>query len=200
MAEKKIKTQTEVKQVKQAKPSKVKAPKNDNLMRSPKLEKLVLNCGGVEDKLVRSVKLLQLLTGKKIREVASVKRIPTFGVRPGLKTGCMVTMRGPEAEKLLKRLFGAVGNKIRKKKIAHNHFSFGIKEYLEIPDMEYQRDIGLIGLDVTAVFKRAGKRVKERKIKTGKYPKSQDVTPDDIASYLTKMGITVDDGGKNDSK
>jgi large subunit ribosomal protein L5 len=187
----KIKKQTEAKN---------SAPKADNVMKIPRLEKLVLNCGGVEDKLNRSVKLLQVLTNRKIKEIASVKRIPTFGVRPGLKTGCMVTLRGVEAEKLLKRLFGAVGNKIRKKKLAHNHFSFGIKEYLEIPDMEYQRDIGIIGLDVTAVFKRAGKRVKERKIKTGKYPKSQDVTPEDIASYLTKMGISVEEGGRNDSK
>ena len=100
----------------------------------------------------------------------------------------------------MKRLFGAVGNKIRKKKIASNHFSFGIKEYLEIPDMEYQRDIGVIGFDVTAVFKRPGKRVKERKIRTGRYPKSQDVTQEDITSYLTKMGISVEEGVRNDSK
>jgi large subunit ribosomal protein L5 len=193
MAEKKTKKQVEAKQSN-------KTPKNENVMRIPRLEKMVLNCGGVEDKLQRSVKLLSVLTGRKIKEISSTKRIPTFGVRPGLKTGCMVTLRGEEAEKLLKRLFGAVNNKIRKKKIANNHFSFGIKEYLEIPDMEYQRDIGIIGLDVTAVFKRAGKRVKERKIKTGKYPKSQDVTPEEITSYLTKLGITVEEGGRNDSK
>lgn len=196
MAEKKTKTKVEAKQAIKA----AKAPKADNPMRAVMLEKVVLNCGGVEDKLQRSVKLLGVLTGRKIKEVASVKRIPTFGVRPGLKTGCMVTLRGEEAEKMLKRLFGAANNKIRRKKIAHNHFSFGIKEYLEIPDMEYQRDIGLIGLDVTAVFKRAGKRVKERKIKTGKYPKSQDVTPDEIASYLTKLGITIEEAVKYDSK
>ena len=162
-------------------------------MRAPILEKVVLNCGGVAEKLDRSVKLLELLTKRKIRQVASTKRIPTLGVRPGLVNGCMVTIRGDEKEALLKRLFGGVNNKIKKKKIANNHFSFGIKEYLEIPDMEYQRDIGLIGLDVTAVFKRKGKRVAFKKIKQGKVPAKQDVTREEIIDYLTnKLKINVE--------
>jgi ribosomal protein L5 len=166
---------------------------NDNPMRNLKLEKVVLNCGATAEKLEKSVKLLKLLTDRKIKEIVSQKRIPTFGVRPGLKTGCMVTLRGPEKEALLKRLFGAVGNKIKHKKIVANQFSFGIKEYLEIPDMEYQRDIGIIGLDVTAVFKRNGKRVAFKKIKQGRVPKKQDVTPEEIIDYLTnKLKITVE--------
>jgi ribosomal protein L5 len=178
---------------KQKQTEKVKEQKN-NIMRNIELEKVVLNCGGTADKLEKGVKLLVILTGKKIREVTSTKRIPSFGVRPGLKTGCMVTLRGEEKEALLKRLFGAVGNKIKKKKIVANHFSFGIKEYLEIPDMEYQRDIGIIGLDVTAVFKRKGKRVALKKIKSGKIPKKQDVTAEEIIDYLTnKLKINVEE-------
>jgi ribosomal protein L5 len=171
----------------------VKEQTKANPMRAIKLEKVVLNCGATAEKLEKSVKLLALLTGRKIKEVVSQKRIPTFGVRPGLKTGCMVTLRGKEKEALLKRLFGAVNNKIKKKKIAPNQFSFGIKEYLEIPDMEYQRDIGIIGLDVTAVFKRNGKRVAFKKIKQGKVPKRQEVTREEIIDYLTnKLKILVE--------
>jgi len=180
---------------KTAKTEKVKEQKdiNANPMRALKLEKVVLNCGGTAEKIERSVKLLGLITGRKIKEVVSNKRIPTFGVRPGLKTGCMVTIRGQEKEALLKRLFGAINNKIRKKKIVANQFSFGIKEYLEIPDMEYQRDIGIIGLDVTAVFKRNGKRVAFKKIKQGKVPRKQDVTKEEIIDYLTnKLKINVE--------
>jgi large subunit ribosomal protein L5 len=189
------------KQEKPVKEQKVsKSNKMDNPMRTLRLEKVVLNCGGVEDKLVRSAKLLGILTNRKIKEIISSKRIPAFGVRPGLKTGCMVTIRGEEAKILLKRLFGAVNNKIKKKRIADNHVSFGIKEYLEIPDMEYQRDIGVIGLDVTAVFKRAGKRIQERKIQTAALPKRQAVTPEEIASYLIKLGITVEEPQQYDSK
>lgn len=165
----------------------------NNPMRQIKLEKVILNCGGTEDKLERSAKLLAILTGRKIKKVVSTKRIPSFGVRPGLVTGCLVTIRGNEKEALLKRLFGAVSNKIKAKQIADNHFSFGVKEYLEIPDMEYQRDIGIIGFDVTAVFKRNGKRVDFRKIKQGKSPKKQDVTQEEIIDYLqNKLKITVE--------
>jgi ribosomal protein L5 len=174
------------------KTEKVQEQKSTNAMRALRLEKVILNCGGTEDKLERSAKLLNILTGRTIKKVASKKRIPSFGVRPGLVTGCLVTIRGPEKEKLLKRLLGAVSNKISIKKIANNHFSFGIKEYLEIPDMEYQRDIGIIGFDVTAVFKRAGKSVAFKKIKQGKLPKKQEVTKEEIIEYLTKLGITVE--------
>jgi large subunit ribosomal protein L5 len=167
--------------------------KTENIMRNVKLEKIVLNCGATDDKLVKSVKLLSILTNRKIKENISSKRIPSLGVRPGLKNGCTVTIRGKEKEALLKRLFGAVNNKIRRKQIAKNHFSFGIKEYLEIPDMEYQRDIGILGLDVTATFSRNGKRVNLKKCKRGKTPSKQDVTPDEIIDYLqNKLNINVE--------
>jgi large subunit ribosomal protein L5 len=165
----------------------------ENPMREVLLEKVVLNCGGVEDKLERGIKLLNILTERKIKKVASKKRIPALGVRPGLENGCMVTIRGKEKETLLKRLFGGVNNKIRKKQIKENHFSFGIKEYLEIPNMEYQREVGIMGLDVTAVFKRRGKRTGLKKIKMGKVPKRQNVSPEEIIEYLkNKLKVEVE--------
>ena len=169
----------------------------NNPMRKAILEKVVLNCGGTAEKLDRGIKLLKLLTGKTVKEVISTKRIPSLGVRPGLKTGCTVTLRGKEKEVLLRRLFGAVDYKISKKKIVENHFSFGIKEYLEIPDMEYQRDIGIMGLDVTAVFKRKGKRVAFKKIKQGRLPEKQHVTPEEIIDYLqNQLKIEVEEPKK----
>jgi len=171
--------------------------KTANVMRNMKLEKVVLNCGGSAEKLEKSVKLLGIITGRKVKEIVSNKRIPSFGVRPGLKIGCTVTIRGKEKTALLKRLFGAVDNKIKRKKIKENHFSFGIKEYLEIPDMEYQRDIGILGLDVTAVFIRPGKRVILKKIKQGRLPKKQRVTAEEIVDYLqNKLGIEVEEPTK----
>ena len=135
-------------QAKDSQKSDKEIPKSkSNIMREIKIERVVLNCGALADKLEKSKKLLGLITGKKVKEVASTKRIPAFGIRPGLPTGCIVTLRGKEKGELLKRLFEAVENKIKKKQIKENHFSFGIKEYLEIPGMEYNRDIGILGLD-----------------------------------------------------
>jgi len=170
-----------------------KVEKEKNIMDNIFLEKVVLNCGATAEKLEKSVKLLSILTNRKINEIESIKRIPTLGVRPGLKTGAMVTIRGKEKIEILKRLFGAVNNKIRKKQIQDNHFSFGIKEYLEIPNMEYQRDIGIIGLDVTVTFSKPGKRVKFKKIKKGKWPTKKKVDAKDIIEFLeNKLGVIVE--------
>ena len=88
----------------------------------------------------------------------SKKRIPSLGVRPKLEVGTVVTIR-KNPEETLKKMLIAVENVLKKKQMSENNFSFGIKEYIEIPGMEYQRDIGIIGLDVTVVFRRKGKRV-----------------------------------------
>jgi len=167
--------------------------KGMNKMREIEIEKVVLNCGGTEDKLEKSVNLLKLISGKKVKEIASVKRIPTFGVRPGLKTGCSVTLRDKSKEELLKRLLESIDNRIKKKQVSINAFSFGIKEYLEIPGVEYQRDIGILGFEVTVVFKRKGKRVGLKKIKRGKIPARQQISPEEIIEFLqTKLNMEVE--------
>ncbi len=165
----------------------------ENNMRTIEIEKVILNCGGVGDKLDSSVKLLEKITGKKVAVTKSTKRIPNFGISPGKKSGCRVTIRNKqEIVNVLKRLLFAVENKIAIKKIVENHFSFGIREYIEIPGLEYDRDIGMLGLDTTVVFKRKGKRVMLRKIKQGKYPVKQRVTKEEIVNYIKKnLGVKV---------
>lgn len=160
---------------------------SQNKMRELEIEKMVLNCGGVEDKLDRSIKLLETITKRKIQVLKSAKRIPDFGISPGKKSGCKVTIRDKnEIINLLKRFFAALDNNIKSKQIVDNHFSFGIREYIEIPGLEYNRDIGILGFEIDLSFKRKGKRVKFRKIKQGKYPKRQDVTKEEITDFLKK--------------
>lgn len=147
------------------------------------IEKVVLSIGGTGDTLEKGMKLLKLLTGKKPTKTESKKRIPSFNVRPGLETGVMVTIR-KNPEEVLKKMLIAIDNVLKKKQISENNFSFGVKEYLEIPGVEYQRDIGILGLDVTVVFKVLGKRVKLRKIKKGKLPKRQRISKKEIIKFM----------------
>lgn len=149
-----------------------------------KIEKVVLNIGGLDDKLQKGEKLLKLISGMKPVKTKSRKRIPAFGVRPGLEIGCKVTIRKKDHSQLLKRLFAAINNTIREKQIHDNYVSFGIHEYIEIPGIEYQRDIGIMGFDITIVFTKPGKRVTLKKIKKGKFPKRQNVTKEEIIDYL----------------
>ncbi|MCX6746845.1 MAG: 50S ribosomal protein L5 [Candidatus Pacearchaeota archaeon] len=157
--------------------------KNENPNRQIRMEKIVLSVGGTAEELEKGVKLLQLLTNKKPAKIKSHKRIPAFGVRPKLEVGAVSTIR-KDVPAVLKRMLVAIDNKLKKNQISVNNFSFGLKEYIEIPGMDYQRDIGIKGLDVTVVFKRAGRRVKLRKIKTGKIPERQGISKEEIIKFM----------------
>ena len=152
-------------------------------MREIKIEKVVLSVGGVGDALEKGAKLLKLLTGKNPAKMKSTKRIPTFGVRPGLEIGALVTL-SKRAEETLKKMLIAEDNVLKKKQISLNNFSFGVKEYIEIPGVEYQRELGIMGFDVTVVFKRTGRRVKLRKMKRGKFPKRQMISKEEIIKFM----------------
>ena len=155
----------------------------ENPMRKIKIEKLVLSVGGIGENLEKGFKLLSFITKRKPAKMKSSKRIPSLNVRPGLEVGVVITIR-KDKEELLKRLLAAVDNTLRKKQISENNFSFGIKEYLEIPGMEYQRDIKIMGLDVTIVFKRAGRRIKLKKIKKGRVSKKQIISREEIIKFM----------------
>jgi len=157
--------------------------KKNNSMREIKIEKVVLSVGGTGDVLERGFKLIKFLTNGKPAKMKSKKRIPSWGVRPGLEIGAVITIR-KKPEEILKKMLIAIDNRLRKSQISKNNFSFGIKEYIEIPGVEYQRDIGILGFDITVVFKRAGRRVKLRKIKKGKIPERQIITEEEIIKFM----------------
>lgn len=161
--------------------------KKMNIMRNIEIEKIVIHCGGTEDKLERSIKLLKKITNGTIYIKKSTKRIPAFGISPGKKSGCKVTIRKKEQiNDLLKRFFSALDNKLRKRQITENQACFGIKEYIEVPGLDYEREIGILGFEVMIIFKRKGKRVKMKKRKRGKFPKKQNVMIEEIIDYLKK--------------
>ena len=155
----------------------------ENIMRKIKIEKVILGVGGIGDNLEKGVKLLKILTGRKPAKMKSNKRIPSLGVRPKLEVGAIVTIR-KNAEDFLKRMLIPIDNQLKKKQISENNFSFGVSEYIEIPGVEYQRDIGIMGFDVTVVFVRAGKRVKLKKMKKGKIPKRQMISKEEIIKFM----------------
>ncbi len=157
--------------------------KMENKMREIKIEKVVLSVGATGDELEKGVKLLKLLTGRNPAKMTSRKRIPSLGVRPKLEVGAVVTIR-QNAKEFLRKMLDAVDNKLRRRQISDNNFSFGIKEYLEIPGIEYQRELGIMGLDVTVVFKRTGRRVGKKKAKRGKVPQRQVITKQEIIKFM----------------
>ncbi len=161
----------------------MKAEKKENAMRTIEIEKVILNIGGTGDKLEKGVKLLKFLTERTPSKTKTAKRIPEFGVRPGLLVGAVVTIR-KDSETILRKLLSSVDNTLKRSQVAENGFSFGIKEYIEIPGAEYQRDIGIMGLDVTITFKRKGRRVSLKKAKRGKIPKRHKISREEIIKFM----------------
>lgn len=165
---------------------------NWNKMREVEIEKIVLHCGGTEEKLEKSRKLLEKITGSnKIYTVKSTRRIPAFGISPGKQSGVKITIRDKEKIKdYLERFFASMENRVKKKAVSGNQFCFGIAEYIEVPGLDYDRDIGISGFEVMVVFTRKGKRAKMKKIGRGKYPLKQEVTKEEIVEYLeSKFGL-----------
>ena len=162
-----------------------------NPMKEIKLEKVILNIGGVAEKLDKGVILLEAISGKKAIKVKAIKRIPTWNVRPGLEVGTKVTLRGEDALAMVKKLLPAIDNTLKEKQIQPNCFSFGIHEYIEIPGVEYIREVGIMGFEVTVVFSRAGKAVEKKKVKRGK-SRRLTVSREEIENYLvTKFNTEI---------
>lgn len=157
--------------------------KDKNPMQKIKVEKIVLSVGGIGDELEKGYKLLEFFTGRKPAKMKSRKRIPAFGIRPELEVGAVVTLR-KDLHNFLQKLLVTIDNTLKKKQVSENNFSFGIKEYIEIPGIEYQRDIGVRGFDVTVVFKNAGRRVKLRKIKRGRIANRQIISREEIIKFM----------------
>jgi large subunit ribosomal protein L5 len=145
-------------------------------MKKPLIEKVTVNIGVGEagEKLEKAVALLEKLTGRKPVKTRTMKRIPAFGVRPRMFVGAMVTLRGQEAEDFLRRALAAKENRIPAGSFdGQGNFSFGIKEYIDIPRVNYDPEIGVFGMDVCVTMGRKGYRVKRRRIKRDSVGKGQ---------------------------
>lgn len=101
--------------------------------------------------------------------------------------GCKLTLRNKEATELLKRLLEARGNTLAISNLDNEgNISFGIKEYIDIPGVRYDPEIGIMGLQVCITLKRKGFRVKHRAIKKSLIPKRHRVGKDDAADFMKK--------------
>ena len=158
-----------------------------NKMQNIRIEKLTLNIGVGQagDKLEKATILLNKLTNKKPVQAVSKKRIPTWGVRPGLAIGAKVTLRGKEAGEMLSRLLKAVEYKLKESSFdKEGNFSFGIKEYIDIPQIDYIVEVGIIGLEASVTLERPGFRVKKRKYEKKNLPKKHRITKEEAINYI----------------
>ena len=164
-----------------------------NPMRKIQIEKVVINigCGGDLNKIERALKLLQIINGKK-PVITKSKRRSTFGIAKGKPVGVKVTLRGKDAEEFFKRVLEAKGNVLNASSIdKEGNISIGIKEYIELPGVKYNHEIGMLGMDVCISFKRPGYRIKFRKIQKRKIPRKHRITREEIIEWLKEKGVEI---------
>ncbi len=158
------------------------------------IAKITLNMGAGknEDLLKKGLVLLQKFSPLHPVKTVTTKRIPGWGLRPGLAIGCKVTIR-KDAEKLLHRLLAAKGHRLRAGNFdQQGNVSFGIPEYIDVDGLSYDPELKIIGLEAAVTLERPGYRVKKRKIKKGRIGKAQIVSRDDAINFFRSLGVEVE--------
>jgi large subunit ribosomal protein L5 len=160
-----------------------------NPMREISIEKVTLNIGAGKDqaKLEKGIKLISSIAGKSPVKTFAKKRIQEWGLRPGLPIGCKLTLRKVGASELLKRMLEARDNMLNKTNIDNEgNISFGIKEYIDIPGVNYDPNIGIMGLQVCITLRRHGFRIKSRAIRRRQVPKKQKINREESIEFMQK--------------
>ncbi len=165
----------------------------ENVMRKIKIVKVTLNIGAGknEDHLKKGLKLLEKLAPSAPVKTITSKRIPGWGLRPGLAIGCKVTVR-KNAGALLKRLLAAKRMMLSPRNFdVHGNFSFGIPEYIDIAGLDYDPDLKILGLEAAVTLERPGFRIKWRKVKTAPVGKNHRLSKEEAMIFVRQLGVEV---------
>ena len=160
-----------------------------NPMQQPRIEKVTLNVGAGKEqsRLEKGIAVLKMITGIDPIKTVTKKRIPTWGLRPGLPIGCKLTLRKNKATEVLKRLLDAKSKKLSPSQFDEaGNISFGIHEYIDIPGAIYDPKIGVLGLQVCLTLEKPGYRIKRRKIQQKNIPKHHIITKEEAITYMQK--------------
>ncbi len=163
-----------------------------NVMKKIKIEKVTLNigCAADKEKMQRAQKLLAKISDKKPVATLSHKR-STFGITKRKPIGYKVTLRREKAEKFLIDVLNSADKKIRMNQINNGNFSIGVKEYIDLPEIQYDPDIGIIGFDVAVTLERPGYRVKRKKIGNSKLGKDHAINKKETIDWIKNLGVSV---------
>ena len=129
----------------------------------PRITKVVLNIGmgdaGKNPKqLEAAVEELGLITGQHAVITRAKKAIANFGLREGMPVGCTVTLRKARMYEFLDRFITLAIPRIRdfrglpnKSFDGRGNYTFGIKEQMIFPEIDYDKVEKIHGMDITIV-------------------------------------------------
>ncbi len=131
-----------------------------SVMAAPKIEKITLNIGLGNAKndskaLKAALDELMLITGQKPIVTKAKKDVSNFKIRKGFPVGCKVTLRKNYMYEFLERLCAVALPRTRdfrglssKSFDGRGNYSFGIKEQVVFPEIDYDKVDTIRGMDV----------------------------------------------------
>ncbi len=134
-----------------------------NKMEIPKVLKVCINMGvgeAVKDSKIinNAMNDLSLISGQKPVVCKAKKANAAFKTRIGMPIGCKVTLRGKRMYEFLERLILVALPRCRdlrpftvKNCDGRGNFSFGIKEQIVFPEINYDKVDTIRGMDITIV-------------------------------------------------
>ena len=134
-----------------------------NVMRVPRLEKIVVNIGMGE--AVGNVKLIDFavrdlteITGQKPVVTRAKRSVAAFKLRQGMPIGAMVTLRGQRMYDFLDKLVNVALPRLRDFQgvstdafDGRGNYTLGIKEQLVFPEIDYDKIDKVRGMEITIV-------------------------------------------------
>jgi len=134
-----------------------------NIYMAPRIEKVVLNMGlgldATDSKILKSCEEdMAKITGQKPVTTKFKKSVANFKTRKGSKAGLKVTLRKNKMYEFIDRLVNIALPRIKdfrgltvKGVDKSNNFSFGVKEHIIFPEVNFDKVDKIRGLDITIV-------------------------------------------------
>ena len=153
-----------------------------NLYMGPKIEKIVLNMGlgldGNETKIINSCQEdLASITGQKPIITKFRKSIANFKTRKNTNSGLKVTLRKNKMYEFIDRLINIALPRIKdfrglsiKGFDKFGNYTFGIKEQIIFPEVNFDKVDKIRGLDITIVIKSMEKKHSYELLKKLNFP------------------------------
>ena len=150
----------------------------------PKVEKIILNMGLGEDasdgkKLKACTDDLALISGQKPVITKFKKSISNFKTRKGSNAGVKVTLRSQKMYEIIDRLVNIALPRIKdfrglstKGIDSSYNYSFGIKEHIVFPEVNFDKVDKIRGLDITIVTSSKNKQGTLELLKEFNFPLS----------------------------
>ena len=153
-----------------------------NIYMAPRIEKIVLNMGlgldGSDSKILKSCEEdMAKITGQKPVTTKFKKSVANFKTRKGSNAGLKVTLRKDKMYEFLDRLVNIALPRIKDFRGLNpsgfdnfGNYTFGIKEHIIFPEVNFDKVDKIRGLDITIVISAIDKKHSYELLKRLNFP------------------------------